>query len=320
MSSILWAMIGMAIGAAVLHCALGLTRPLNRTYLSFASIMALLAAYVYFEWELYRAATGVEAGEALRHQVIAAHGCVAFILVFVPSYTKVHVPRRIMTAYWAGLAVFFVANVALPYGIWCAREPSIVFSSFRGEPFTVVDPPPLGPWQYIHTLYMVAVFALTFTCALALVRRGERQRGAMLAIALVVVIVHHLIDVFRDTVGGTWPYVAELGLVTWGLLMSIQLAIDFRVTEQELHVTLRRAEQHTAELANLVEATLLVRDKLNTPLQTLELGLAMREATEADDEKTLSRLRHAVAELAELGRMVEHEAVHSRDAAQEQAA
>src|SRR5690606_1025830 len=106
----------------------------------------------------------------------------------------------------------------------------------------------------------------------------------------------------------------------WGLLMSIQLAIDFRVTEQQLQVTLHRAEQHAAELANIVDATLRVRDKLNTPLQTLELGLAMREAESSDDVQTLSRLRRAVVELADLGRLVEHDAAYPPNTAPERAA
>ena len=36
MTAELWAAFGLTIGAAVLHAAIGLTRPLDRTHLSFA--------------------------------------------------------------------------------------------------------------------------------------------------------------------------------------------------------------------------------------------------------------------------------------------
>ncbi len=308
MIALLWALFGMTIGAAVLHGALGLTRPIDRTYLSFAAIMMLLAMYVYLERELYRATTGIEAAEILRYQVIAAHGFIAFILVFVPAYTAVRIRPWVMKAYWIALAVLFVANLVTSHGIWFSSVPEIASATFRGTPYNTVVAPPLGVLQYIHTFYVVAVYGLTFWCALVLVRHGDRKRGAMLAIALSVVIVHHLVDVVRDMVGGSWPYVAEFGLVTWGLVMSVQLAIDFRVTEQRLQIALSRAEEHAAELAKLVEASLLVRDKLNTPLQTLELGLALRSPSKPDDERTLADLRRAVVELTVLGRMVEQKA------------
>ena len=127
----------------------------------------------------------------------------------------------------------------------------------------------------------------------------------MLGIALTLAIVPHVIDVIRDAVGGAWPNVAEFGLVLWGLIMSVQLAIDFRISERRLYAVLTTAEQHADELARLVDATLLVRDKLNTPLQTLELSLATCTPGRPDDEQTLADLRAAVTYLTLLSRAVE---------------
>jgi hypothetical protein len=313
MTGLLWAVFGMTVGAAVLHAALGLTRPPDRTYLSFACIMAMLAAWVVFEAELYTSTTSDEAVEALRHQIIAAHGLVAFILVFVPAYTRVRLPRWLLASYAVALAVLFVMNLVAPYGLWLSAQPELIATTFRGEPLTTVVAPPLGLVQYIHTVYVLSVFALTFTCALKLLRR-ERQRGAMLAIALVVAILQHVIDVIRDAVGGTWPYLAEFGLVTWGLIMSVQLAIDFRVNGQHLQATLTTVEQHAAELTKLVAASLSVRDKLNTPLQTLELSLATRAARKPEDDQTLAELRSAVTTLVELSRAVERTTSQERSA------
>lgn len=312
MSALLWAVIGVTIGAAVLHGALGLGRLPDRTYLSFAGIMAMLAAFVFFEWKLYSATTSGAAVEVLRRQVIAGHVMLAFVLVFIPAYTEVRIPRWLNAAYWVGLAGLFVANLALPHGVWFSARPLVLPSTFRGEPYTGVVAPQLTLIQYLHTLYVLSVFVLSFTCALVLVRRGERQRGALLAIALVVATVQHGVDVVRDAIGGSWPYVAEFGLVTWGLMMSAQLAIDYRVSQQRLRATLSTAEGHAAELARIVDATLHVRDTLNTPLQTLELDLATRAAREPAEESTLAELRSAVRELDQLSRSVEHLSDHHR--------
>lgn len=305
MTPLLMTAFGMTIGAAVLHIALGVTRPLDRTYLSFAWIMVLLAAYLYFEWELYHATTSEQAVEAMRHEVITAHGFLAGILVFVPSYTKSRIPRWLMSAYWGGLALLFVVNIVAPYGLWLSGKPELVPSTVLGEPYSVVVAPPFSGLQYLHTLYVLSVFVLTFRCALDLVRRGERQRGATLALALVVVVTQHVADVVRDALGGSWPYLAEFGLVTWGLIMSLQLAIDFRANRLLLHASLNRAEHDAAELARTVETSLVVRDKLNTPLQTLELDLAMCTASGAEDEKTLAGLRRELAEIIQRSRAVE---------------
>ena len=96
MDNALWAAFGMAVGAAVLHLALGLRRPVDRTYLSFALLMVFLAAYLYFERAYYHGAT-VDAGvSAMRSQLIAAHGFFACLLVFVPRYTATHLPRPVV--------------------------------------------------------------------------------------------------------------------------------------------------------------------------------------------------------------------------------
>jgi hypothetical protein len=305
MTSALWAAFGMTIGAAVLHAALGLPRPRVRTHLWFACIMVTLAAYVFFEGELSRSTTSEAAVETVRKQMIAAHGLIAFVLVFVPAYTQIRLPRGLAVAYGAGLLALFVTNIVARHGIWYSAEPHLVASMSGGVTSTAVVAPPPSVLQYLHASYVLGVFALTFTCALVQVRRGERRRGSMLAISLVVVILLVLVDVIRDVVGGAWPYISDFGLVTWGLIMSVQLAIDYRIAMQRLRATLTKSEQHAAELARTAEAALHVRDKLNTPLQTLELSLAVRTPRTPQDEQTLVELRGAVTRISELSRAVE---------------
>jgi hypothetical protein len=310
MTDVLWAAFGMTIGAAVLHAALGLPRPSDRTHLSFACIMAMLGAYVFFETELYRSTTSAAAVETVRDQMITAHGLIAFALVFVPAYTHVRIPRWLAIVFGAGLAALFVTNVVAPHGIWFAAEPRSVASTFGGVTYLTIVAPSSSLLQYVHSAYVVCVFALMITCALAQLRRGERRRGSMLAIALVVVIISQVVDAIRDSVGGTWPYVSEFGLLTWGLIMSVQLAIDYRIAQQRLRATLTTSEQHATELARITEAALHVRDKLNTPLQTLELTLAVRTPRTSEDRQTLVELRDAVTQISDLSRAVEQTTAH----------
>ena len=315
MTELLWVAFGLILGAAVLHGALGLRRPVDLTHLSFACLLVCLAAFLYFEQDFYRATTGDAAGLASKRQVIAAHGFIGCVLVFVPTYARIRLRRPVMTVYWGMLAILFVANLLSPWGIWFSGKPRVVAASFLGEHYYNVVAPTPGLLQIVHAVYAISVFAIMFWCAVVMIRRGDRRRGWMLAVALVLVIVHHLADFVQELVGGTWPYVGELGFVTWSLIMSIQLGIDFRDNERRLGQTLLHADQHRSALAAMVEASLRVRDKLNTPLQTLELGFAAHVPDTDGNERVLAELRYAVVQLAALGRAVEQSADPERNVA-----
>jgi hypothetical protein len=303
MTVVVWTVFGTTFGATVLYAALGLTRPLDRTYLSFAFIMLMLDVYVLLELSLYAAKTVDEAVEVTRCVVVAAHGLLFFVLLFVPYYTRVRIPRWVRVSFGSALAGLFVTNLVMPYGLWYSAVPELRTLTFGGEPYTAVVAPPMSVLQYAYMGYVLSVFALTLICAFRLVRR-ERRRGVILASSLVIALMHYLVDIIRDQLGATWPYVAEFGLVTWGLIMSVQLAVDYRVSEQRLRATLAAAEHHANELARMVDETIRVRDKLNTPLQTLELSLGAAPLT-SDDDETLAALRGAVRRITELGRAIE---------------
>jgi hypothetical protein len=305
MPAALWAAFGMTIGTAVLYVALGLPRPFDRTHLSFAGIMVTLVAYAFFEAEIDRATSPGEVVEIVRWHAAAAHLLIAALLVFVSSYTRVRIPRWLVVVYGVGLAVVFIANLVAPYGIWYSAQPRLISASFGGASYTNVVPPRPAFLQYFHTVFVVGVFALTFTCALKQIRRGERRRGFVLAISLAIVMLQHLVDVIREAVGGTWPYSDEFGFVTWSVIMSVQLAIDYRMSAQRLRATLDAARKHAAELARTADAALRLRDKLNTPLQTLELTLSVREPRTPEEEEMLFELRDAVTRISELSHSVE---------------
>lgn len=300
MTALLWTAIGMTVGAAILHATLGLCRPFERTYLSFACIMALLALFLFFQWEFYRATTSAAAVMATRRQVTVVVGFLACMLVFVPSYTKVRIPRPLMAVFWALLAVLFIANLLAPYGLWYSALPELVRSQFRGEPYNTVIARPMGAPQYAFTLYFTSLLVVSMVCAVKVYRRGERQRGLTFAVALGVILVHSLVDVVRDSIGASWPYVAEFGVVTWALIMSVQLARDFRTQAQTLGHAIMHVEAQAARLESILSSLRALEQNMDAPLHTLEAGLATLSATTASDDGQLPRMRRAVTRLRDV--------------------
>jgi hypothetical protein len=304
---------GISLGAAVLNAVLGLTRPLSRTYLSFAWIMAFVAAHLYLEWILYkRTITPAQAIEIVRLQLLAAHALIGGVLVFIPAYTQIRLSRWVWRVMWALLGVFFLANVLEPYGVWFSAEPGLRATTILGEPAHTVAAPPVGPLQYAHTLYIVSLGVIAVVCAVKMIGRGNRQRAIAISISLSLVVMFHLVDVVRESLGGSWLYVGGFGLVAWGIVMTIQLAMSYREVEDGLLAALARLEAQNAQLSDAIEVSVCVRDRLNTPLQTLELGLAMQPAEVPEEGAIVDELRHEIHHLTLLGRSIEATATVQR--------
>lgn len=302
MTAILWSAIGMAIGAVVLHTALGLQRPLDRTYLSFACLMVLVVVFLFFQWELYRTSSSVVAVHLKQHQVTVVNVFIGCMFVFVPAYSKVQLPRLLNAVLWGALAVVFVANALLPYGLWFSGEPTLIPSTFRGEPYTVVIAPPMGVPQLAYAFFVTSYMIVALLCAGKMYRRGQRQRAVTFAVALTLVIVYAVIDIIRDNVGGTWPYVVEYGIVSWALIISVQLARDFRGNTQTLARAIEHVEAQARHLTAMLESLRALEHDMKRPLQTLESGVVvLAEATTAVDPQ-LRRVERSVTRLKELAR------------------
>lgn len=307
MISVVWIALGMAISACVLHAALGLRRPIHRAYLSLACIMLLLAVFLYLQVQFYRAATSEAAVETVRWQVLAAHGFIGCFLVFLPAYTGVRMPRALTAAYWSALAILVVANLWAPHGLWFSTAPELVRSTFLGEEYSAVVPPPMALPQYAYTLYYLSLLVVGFACALKMFRRGERQRGAMLAIGLAVILGLAVADLVRDSIGASWPYVATYGIVMFGLVMSVQLAHDFRVQADSLATMIVRAESHAEHQQSILEALQALERGLHGPADVLETGMGALGAESPREESYVRRLQRAVTRLRELGRSMPRE-------------
>jgi len=301
MTILIWTAFGMTCGAALLHGTLGLRSPLDRTYLSFACLMASLAGFLILQSDLYHATTAEVAVEAVRRRVVAALLVNASFFVFLPTYTQVRLPR-IMEAYWILLAFLFVANLLAPYGLWFSALPDLRIEMFRGELYSSVIAPPMSFLQYLYAFFFLSQLVLGMGCAIVMYRRGERQRGVTFAAAVAVVGVHMVTDIVRDAVGGSWPYLTEYGFVSWGLIMSVQLALDYRAQAELLAHAIVNVEAQAQRLTSILGALRALEQNMDVPLRTLQAGVATLSSETSNEQSQDDRLRRAVTRLREFSR------------------
>jgi hypothetical protein len=117
-------------------------------------------------------------------------------------------------------------------------------------------------------------------------------------------LVATLLDLAHDFMSGLWPYPSTYASLSLSVVMSVQLAVDFRLKDRELTTTLERSEEHAAKLAHMLQTSLELRDKLNTPLQTLEMGLALRARRSPGDAAIVTPLLQQVSRLIKLSRAI----------------
>ncbi len=301
MTGMLWASLGLSMGAAILYASLALRRPIDLTYLAFAGMMALLAVFLYFETVLAGADTLDAATTAVRRQVFAAHGFCACALVFIPAYAGVRPPRWLMVVLAGVLAVFFVENLIAPYGLSFNGRPALLRGHLFGRRYTTLAAQPMSTLQVAYASYMLALQAISLGLTVVLFRRGKTQRATALAISLVLIGVANGADILRDVKGASWPYVGEYGLVALALIMSVQLAREFRMKTESLAIAIQEVTRQAEQLAAILGALRTLEDSMLASVATLEAGMA-RLAARAGDTADLARLGRAVTRLREVSR------------------
>jgi hypothetical protein len=300
MTPLLWTGMGIALGVAVLHVALGARRPFERTYLSFAGIMAAAAVFLYLRAGFYSVTTVADAIEIQRDMMTTVNVCFACMFVFVPAYTRVRIHRIAMVGYWAALITVSLVNLRAPYSIWFSDAPALVPSTFRGEPYTAVVAPPMGLVQYAYLCFSMASLIVALVFTVKMFRCGDRQRAVTFALALLIVLAFASVDAVRDSTGGAWPNVVEFGIVSWGLVMSVQLAHDFRTQRRALAAAVITVEGQSTRLAEIVAALHALEQNMHIPLETLERGVAGLASGTRSEEQQLRRIERAVSRLHEL--------------------
>jgi hypothetical protein len=263
-------------------------------------MMVLVAVFLCLQWKLYRATTGEEAVDLKRQQVAVLTVFYAFMFVFVPAYTKVRMDRALNVVLWAGLAIVLVANRWLPYGLWFSAEPTLFPSTLFGEPYNIVVTPAMSAPQLAFAFFVTGYMLVALICAAKMYQRGKRQRAVTFAIALTLIVVCAAADIIRDNVGGTWPYMVEYGVVSWALVISVQLARDFRNTRRTLSQAIEYVDVQARQLIEMLNSLHVLEHNMKIPLETLETGvLGLRYSTTAVDPQ-LRRVERATRRLREL--------------------
>jgi hypothetical protein len=264
---------GVSLASALIHFTLGLHRPGSRQHVTFALLMLATCPFQLIVAR-FTVTTSVAPAITLSRAAVAnAIVMIALFGAFVAQYSGMKPRRTVAWAFLALSAVSLVYDLAAPRGL--LYEPS--------TPSLTVSPIALA-WQAFNAL---TVLWATVVGAL-LVRRGQRRKGVLLLLGGGSVLATIVIDIVRNVLGRSWPYVGGFGLVVFSLLLAVDLAINFRDNEQRL--------------TEWVGTAIVLRDQLNTPLQTLRFGLATMPAANAAEHARIQRLQRAVTRLRDLGR------------------
>lgn len=305
MTAFVWIALGMSASASLLHAALGLRRPFYYQHLAFAAVMALLAVAIFCDLRVSRSVSLAAAAPWTRASTLTGVWLLASYAWFLRAYARIEVPRVLVFVFGAGLVGIATYAALSPYGIAIGADPRLVEFPQEASRSLRVVVSDIGVLQVVYATFVAAVVGAGLVAGVQLYRRGHRWQGVLLCAAVIPVVVAIGFDLRNDLVGAARLELTEASATALSLTMSFQLATEFRTSEQRLRPTLRRVERRTTELAATVGASLVVRDKLNTPLQTLELGLAMLPEHTPKDRKQVAALERALARIIELGRAVE---------------
>jgi hypothetical protein len=119
---------------------------------------------------------------------------------------------------------------------------------------------------------------------------------------LTLIIVYAALDIIRDNVGGTWPYLVEYGVVSWALIVSVQLARDFRTTIRTLGKAIVYVDMQARQLTEMLNSLHILEHSMKMPLETLEAGIAGLARTTTEVDPQLRRVERATIRLKELTR------------------
>jgi hypothetical protein len=276
---------GVALSSSVAHGALGIRRPRSAKHLTFAVLMLFIVPFQFVSAGFYATRSAVEAVVLARAGVALAIAILLLYARFVREYAQWKIPRWVAWTYVAASAGWLLYDLLSPSGLLFAAQPVTVIAP-RGEP-TVLFVRTAAPgltWQTFNALTVV----WGILSGLRMARAGRRRAGVALVFGSACVLITVCLDIVKGIFAEGWPYLGGFGLVVLALVLSAQLAAEFRDSEQRL--------------ADMVAAALVLSDRLNTPLQTLELGLEALSTQSVDERLRVLRLKRAVAKLAEVGR------------------
>jgi hypothetical protein len=262
----------MCLSSGLSHLALGARRPIRVLHLLFALMMGTVAVFQLCLGGLVTATSADAAITDARYATALAITFMALFAVFVSIYASVKIPRVIAYAFFAASAAFLFYDLASPTGL----VPTT--AGTRAQPRALHL-----AWQ----VFNVATASWGVVAGWRLAHRGDRRQGMLLAFGSLVFAATVFTDLVRNVLGREWWYLGGFGVLALAVMLSAQLAFDYRRSE--------------LRLARLLAETMRLRDQINTPLQTLVFGIEIAEEQGALDHRRVLPLRRAIDRLIDLG-------------------
>lgn len=283
MISILLFSSGATALASILFLALGSRPPIRLEHIVFGVMMAVCSAYFLAQHDFYLARDVNRKIEIVRLQMAYILLFFSMFATFICLYTDWRPDFRITWAFFSFVAALLAWNFVSPYSLYFTELPQLqnIQDTIGGHVLHLLVAPANAP---MVTLFIFQ-FAIMFGSIYLLLK--ERPGSWLILAGVSVGSVALATDFVNDAIQGGWPYVGEFGAAIWGICVSLELARDVRRTEQRLE--------------NAIRTALVMRDMLNTPLQTLTLGLDLLEGHTPEQQANVDRLKRSVAKISELG-------------------
>ena len=234
---------GIALASGTQFAVIGFWRRREATYLSYAMLCLCIAALSLANALLHTATDLATATAAMRAMIGAAAISFLPFVVFIRAYTGGPAQPRLRLAVGATAGFFAWLNLELPGTVFFARvSPGTGITLPWGERLYDLAGTVSNWGLLFHALTYVA-FLWALWLALAQVRRGDRLRGALLALCLAVQFGALLWgDIVVDGLGRPYPYVDAFSFLPFVLLMGLSLAAQLHQRTLQLEQTTRRLE------------------------------------------------------------------------------
>ena len=240
-----------------------------------------------------------------RWQFFNSIGLLTGLAWFTREYTGIRVPRWLVVAFYGTVAAFTICNLVAPYSAFFASPPEMGTMTVDGRLVTIFSIP-RGPLQYAWLTFAALFMVFAIGMGVRLLLRGERRRGAVFVSAFGMMFLAPLAAVVEGMMRGRQqPSSSALGALSLLLIMSMDLALEFRARQKALKAAFAELEAHAERISGMLETSLQLRDQLNTPLQTMELELVLIDRAAPEVAPRVARLRRALERLTDLGQRLQ---------------
>ena len=246
---------GVMLFAALHHAFIGLRRPRERVYLTFAAVCVFAAAWAAWGIPLYSAATPDAFVRATRWRQAMGFGVGVFLLWFIAAYTRVG-PRAFLWGATGAQLALLVADLFLPWTLYYSGPPELTFSRMPwGETLTNAHGP-RGPLFPVSVAVTTLTFLYGMWASAKMWRRGERSGAVPLFVVLALILL--------GLYGFALPFVPTipLGEVAFlGLVLVMSLTVSNRVVEAAtVKAALAESEQRLRTLVEAAPEAVLLLD------------------------------------------------------------